>query len=207
MAHAPVRFGAVEGEGDLARHLAAPDARRGSGDLPHRPSPRLGRMTERVLVLPRAAVPGGCGFTGLRRGDRTDLARLRDAAADQRALRQASGRRGRPVAQAADPVRRRARWRTRVPDGADDGGRGCRLHAKASIGSAGTSTRSTPATTRSTPGCVASGRGARRRLGARVHASRLPERRLERGRRGPPGDRVRRRRGRGGRSPCASRRS
>lgn len=38
-------------------------------------------MTERVLVMPRAAIPGGCDFTGLRRGDQADLARLRDAAA------------------------------------------------------------------------------------------------------------------------------
>jgi predicted NUDIX family phosphoesterase len=36
---------------------------------------------ERVLVLPRDQVPGGCGFRGLRTADREDLASLRRAVA------------------------------------------------------------------------------------------------------------------------------
>jgi predicted NUDIX family phosphoesterase len=36
-------------------------------------------MTERVLVLPREAVPGGCEFTGLRAAGDADLADLRRA--------------------------------------------------------------------------------------------------------------------------------
>ena len=38
-------------------------------------------MTERVLVLPRAAVPGGCDFRGVRPADDTALAALRAAVA------------------------------------------------------------------------------------------------------------------------------
>jgi predicted NUDIX family phosphoesterase len=38
-------------------------------------------MTERVLVLPRAVVPGGCDFTGVRRLTDADAVRLRQAVA------------------------------------------------------------------------------------------------------------------------------
>jgi len=38
-------------------------------------------MVERVLVLPRDAVPGGCDFSGVRSADTDDLAALRLAVA------------------------------------------------------------------------------------------------------------------------------
>ena len=45
---------------------------------------RLHAMVERVLVLPRAAVPGGCDFIGLRSADNAELReQLRAAVADQ----------------------------------------------------------------------------------------------------------------------------
>lgn len=94
-------------------------------------------MTERVLVLPRNAVPGGCDFTGVRRADAAALDRLRLAVA-----RDASWL-DRPVAE-HDPsfkqlipyvvVRDGARlflmWRTTA-------GSDARLHGKASIGVGG----------------------------------------------------------------------
>lgn len=39
-------------------------------------------MSERVLVLPRGAVPGGCDFRGIRRADASALAELRAAVAE-----------------------------------------------------------------------------------------------------------------------------
>jgi len=40
-------------------------------------------MTERVLVLPRAAVPGGCDFTGVRSADEEELRDLRQVLAKE----------------------------------------------------------------------------------------------------------------------------
>ena len=94
-------------------------------------------MTERVLVLPRDRVPGGCHFTGLRPADDRDLSVLRTAVA-------AHGRYlDRPVAEELP------RWKQLIPyvvlrdddriflmERTDAGG-DARLHRKASIGVGG----------------------------------------------------------------------
>lgn len=94
-------------------------------------------MIERVLVLPRAAVPGGCDFAGLRRGDETDLARLRGAAADH-------GRYVERPAAEDDPSLKQLIPYVVVRDGErvflmerTRAGGDARLHAKASIGVGG----------------------------------------------------------------------
>jgi predicted NUDIX family phosphoesterase len=94
-------------------------------------------MTERVLVLPRQHVPGGCDFTGIRATDDAELARLRSAVAEHgRYL-------DRPVAEASPE------WKQLIPyvlvrDGGQlflmertDAGGDARLHRKASIGVGG----------------------------------------------------------------------
>lgn len=92
-------------------------------------------MTERVLVLPRESVPGGCDFTGVRQAD--DLA----------ALRQAVQRHGRyldrPAAE-ADAGHKQLIPYVVLRDGASvflmertDAGGDARLHGKASIGVGG----------------------------------------------------------------------
>jgi len=94
-------------------------------------------MTERVLVLPRANVPGGCDFHGIRT---TDAATLAD-------LRQAIARHGtyleRPIAE-EDAGHKQLIPYVVVRDGASvflmhrtDGGGDPRLHGKASIGVGG----------------------------------------------------------------------
>ena len=94
-------------------------------------------MTERVLVLPRSAVPGGCDFHGIRPADEAALVALRTAvAAHGRYLE-------RPVAE-EDPDHKqlipyvlvRDRQRVFLMERTDAGG-DRRLHGKASIGVGG----------------------------------------------------------------------
>jgi predicted NUDIX family phosphoesterase len=94
-------------------------------------------VAERVLVLPRAAVPGGCDFLGLRRADADALADLRRAVAtDGRYL-------DRPTAE-DDPTHKQVIPYVVVRDGSrtflmqrTDAGGDARLHGKASIGVGG----------------------------------------------------------------------
>ena len=94
-------------------------------------------MTERVLVLPRSAVPGGCDFHGIRKADGIDLADLRAAVAtDGRFL-------DRPDAE-QDPSHKQLIPYVVVRDGdrvflmhRTDAGGDPRLHGKASIGVGG----------------------------------------------------------------------
>jgi len=94
-------------------------------------------MTERVLVLARADVPGGCDFHGIRKADADALS----------ALRQAVSRHGtyleRPTAE-QDPGRKQLIPYVVVRDGESvflmhrtDAGGDARLHRKASIGVGG----------------------------------------------------------------------
>jgi predicted NUDIX family phosphoesterase len=93
-------------------------------------------MTERVLVLPRAGVPGGCDFHGLRT-DAVDLAELRVAV-------QMHGRYlERPIAE-DDPAHKQLIPYVVVRDGdrvflmqRTDAGGDARLHGRASIGVGG----------------------------------------------------------------------
>jgi predicted NUDIX family phosphoesterase len=94
-------------------------------------------MTERVLVLPRDAVPGGCNFTGVREADAHALADLRAAVAGYGRFLD------RPVAEDSPE------WKQLIPyvvlrDGErvflmerTDAGGDPRLHRKASIGVGG----------------------------------------------------------------------
>ena len=93
---------------------------------------------ERVLVLPRERVPGGCDFHGVRAADADDLAELRAAVGRARPLSRSARGGGRSGLQAAHPVRRRPRRRGRSSSctGTDAGG-DARLHGKASIGVGG----------------------------------------------------------------------
>lgn len=94
-------------------------------------------MSERVLVLPRERVPGGCDFTGLQPAVATDLVGLRQAVAEHgRYL-------ARPIAEESPA------WKQLIPyvvvrDGhrvflmeRTDAGGDARLHRKASIGVGG----------------------------------------------------------------------
>jgi predicted NUDIX family phosphoesterase len=94
-------------------------------------------MTERVLVLPRTAVPGGCDFAGVRSADEEEL----------RVLRQALAKEGRfldrPVAE-QDPAFKQLIPYVVLRDGAStflmertDAGGDPRLHRKATIGVGG----------------------------------------------------------------------
>ena len=101
------------------------------------PSPRLAIVIERVLVLPRARVPGGCDFRGLRTADAVDLRHLREATAsfgryvdrpdaeDDPSLKQLI-----PYVVVRDGARVFFMERTRA-------GGDARLHAKGSIGVGG----------------------------------------------------------------------
>jgi predicted NUDIX family phosphoesterase len=94
-------------------------------------------MTERVLVLPRDQVPGGCDFSGLRRTDAAALDELRAAVAGHARFLD------RPVAEVSPA------WKQLIPyvvvrDGGrvflmerTDAGGDPRLHRKASIGVGG----------------------------------------------------------------------
>ncbi len=94
-------------------------------------------MTERVLVLPRADVPGGCDFHGIRQADTYALEELRSAVAAQ----------GRYLDRAAaeeDPTFKQLIPYVVVRDGEriflmhrTDAGGDARLHGKASIGVGG----------------------------------------------------------------------
>lgn len=94
-------------------------------------------MTERVLVLPRANVPGGTDFRGLRRKGQTALEELRVAV----------GRHGRYLERRSaehDPTHKQLIPYVVVRDGAriflmhrTDAGGDARLHGKASIGVGG----------------------------------------------------------------------
>lgn len=94
-------------------------------------------MPERVLVLPRAQVPGGCDFRGIREADADALAVLRHAVATH-------GRYfDRPLAE-DDPSHKQLIPYVVVRDGSGvflmertDAGGDARLHGKASIGVGG----------------------------------------------------------------------
>lgn len=98
---------------------------------------RISGVVERVLVLPRTAVPDGCDFHGLRAASSDALARLRRAvAASARYLE-------RTVAE-DDPTHKQLIPYVVVRDGArvflmhrTDAGGDARLHGKASIGVGG----------------------------------------------------------------------
>ena len=94
-------------------------------------------MPERVLVLPRERVPGGCDFRGVRKADANALSALREAVArDGRYL-------DRPIAE-EDPTNKQLIPYVVVRDGSrvflmerTDAGGDARLHGKASIGVGG----------------------------------------------------------------------
>jgi predicted NUDIX family phosphoesterase len=94
-------------------------------------------VTERVLVLPRAAVPGGCDFNGVRSAEDDTLAALRAAVASHGAYLD------RPSAE-DDPNHKQLIPYVVVRDGPrfflmhrTDAGGDARLHGKASIGVGG----------------------------------------------------------------------
>ena len=94
-------------------------------------------MTERVLVLPRTAVPGGCDFRGIRPADEATLEALRSAVA-------AHGRYLERPAAEEDPSHKQLIPYVLVRDGQrvflmerTDAGGDRRLHGKASIGVGG----------------------------------------------------------------------
>ena len=94
-------------------------------------------MTERVLVLPRTAVPGGCDFLGIRRADEAALEALRSAVAGHGRYLE------RPAAE-DDPAHKQLIPYVLVRDGArvflmerTDAGGDQRLHGKATIGVGG----------------------------------------------------------------------
>ena len=94
-------------------------------------------MTESVLVLPRAKVPGGCDFHGIRGADEDTLADLRRAVASH-------GRYLERTAAENDPTHKQLIPYVVVRDGASiflmrrtDAGGDARLHGKASIGVGG----------------------------------------------------------------------
>ena len=94
-------------------------------------------MTEQVLTLPRAMVPGGCDFHGIRPGDEATLEALRAAVAAYGLYVE------RPLAE-EDPGRKQLIPYVVVRDGErvflmerSDAGGDRRLHGKASIGVGG----------------------------------------------------------------------
>lgn len=94
-------------------------------------------MTERVLVLPRDAVPGGCGFTGLRRTDAAALAALQAAvAAHGRYLDRPTAEEDPSFKQLIPYVVVRDDDRVFLMRRTDAGG-DARLHGKASVGVGG----------------------------------------------------------------------
>lgn len=94
-------------------------------------------MSERVLVLPRDRVPGGCDFTGVRQATDADVAELQTAIAEHgRYL-------DRPEAEADSSMKQLIPYVV-VRDGTDvflmrrtNAGGDARLHGKASIGVGG----------------------------------------------------------------------
>jgi len=94
-------------------------------------------MTERVLVLPRVAVPGGCEFHGLRPADRSALDELRASVTSHGRYLE------RPTAE-DDPAHKQLIPYVVVRDGGSvflmhrtDAGGDPRLHGRASIGVGG----------------------------------------------------------------------
>lgn len=94
-------------------------------------------MNERVLVLPRAEVPGGCDFHGIRHADAETLAALRRAVATHGSYLDRS-------TAEEDPTRKQLIPYVIVRDGSavflmhrTDAGGDARLHGKASIGVGG----------------------------------------------------------------------
>ena len=94
-------------------------------------------MTERVLVLPRSAVPGGCDFLGVQPADDATLAALRSS------LERHGRYLERPIAE-DDPGHKQLIPYVVVRDGdrvflmeRTDAGADARLHGKASIGVGG----------------------------------------------------------------------
>ena len=94
-------------------------------------------MTERVLVLPREALPGGCDFHGIRKADSVTLEALRGAVAARGTYLE------RPAAE-EDPSHKQLIPYVVVRDGErvflmerSDAGGDRRLHGKASIGVGG----------------------------------------------------------------------
>ena len=94
-------------------------------------------MTEMVLVVPRADVPGGCDFHGIRGADGATLSDLRRAVASHGRYLE------RPIAE-SDPTHKQLIPYVVVRDGASvfllrrtDAGGDARLHGKASIGVGG----------------------------------------------------------------------
>jgi predicted NUDIX family phosphoesterase len=94
-------------------------------------------MVERVLVLPRERVPGGCDFTGVRVGDADDLQLLADAvAAHGRFLERPFAEEDPAFKQLIPYVVVRDRGLVFLMERTDAGG-DARLHRKASIGAGG----------------------------------------------------------------------
>ncbi|HTI30453.1 MAG TPA: NUDIX hydrolase [Methylomirabilota bacterium] len=94
-------------------------------------------MLERVLVLPRDRIPGGCDFTGIRAADEQAMAALRSALAADGSFME------RPLAEESPGFKQlipyvvvRDGERTFLMERTDAGG-DARLHGKASIGVGG----------------------------------------------------------------------
>lgn len=121
------RCGAVRCSNDLTRETLQVTL--------HLASVHSAGMTERVLVLPRGSVPGGCDFSGVRPAD--------DLAAMRRAVRLHGRYLGRPTAEENPDFKQLIPYVV-VRDGASvflmertDAGGDARLHGKASIGVGG----------------------------------------------------------------------
>jgi predicted NUDIX family phosphoesterase len=94
-------------------------------------------MPERVLVLPREQVPGGCDFRGVREADAADLSVLREAVARHgRYLDRPTAEEDPSFKQLIPYVVVRDGGRTFLMERTDAGG-DARLHGKASIGVGG----------------------------------------------------------------------
>lgn len=94
-------------------------------------------MVERVLVLPRELVPGGCDFTGVRAANASDLRYLADAVAAHGRFVERRLAEDDPASKQLIPyVVVRDRGRVFLMERTDAGG-DARLHRKASIGVGG----------------------------------------------------------------------
>src|SRR3989304_1605578 len=122
-------------------------------------------MVEQVLVIPRDTVPGGCDCTGIRAADEAALDQLRSV------VREHGTFMDRPLAEEGSSFKQLIPYVV-----VRDGPRTFLMERTAAGG----------------PAPRMDG-GTRRRLGAGVPARRHAERRLERGRIGPPGRRLHRR--------------
>lgn len=94
-------------------------------------------MVERVLVLPRERIPGGCDFTGVRAANASDLRSLADAVAAHGRFVERRLAEDDPASKQLIPyVVVRDRGRVFLMERTDAGG-DARLHRKASIGVGG----------------------------------------------------------------------